>query len=82
MQLVPPSLCEPIAAELDEELWKVLEAATGFTIPRGEEEGGLGLSVTTVLELDRRSFQEYVVRLPLFKYGWEMWSLADSCGLA
>ena len=45
MQLVPPSLCTPVAAELDEELWRLLEAVTGFLIPRGEEDGGLSLRV-------------------------------------
>ena len=33
-QLSPPSLVEPVAEWLDVALWNVLEAATGFTIPR------------------------------------------------
>ena len=82
MQLVPPSLCEPVAVELDAELWRVLEAATGFSIPRGEEEGGLCLRVPQVPSLDRCSYQEWVVRLPVRLYGWGLHSLADSCGPA
>ena len=82
MQLVPPSLCEPVAVELDAELWRVLEAATGFSIPRGEEEGGLCLRVPQVPSLDRCSYQEWVVRLPVRLYGWGLRSLADSCGPA
>ena len=81
MQMVPPSLCEPIAAELDQELWKVLEAATGFTIPRGEEEGGLCLNIP-VTGLDKRSFQEWAVRLPIRLYGWGLRSLEEQCGPA
>ena len=41
MQLTPPSLCEPVARGLDNALWTILEAACGFKVPRGEEEGGL-----------------------------------------
>ena len=81
MQLVPPSIAEPVAAELDEELWRVLEAATGFTIPRGEEEGGLSLRIP-VAGLDKHSFQEQAVRLPVRLYGWGLRSLEDQCGPA
>ena len=67
MQLVAPSLCEPVAAELDEELWRMFEACTGFTVPRGQEQGGLSLRVP-VPGLDHRSFQEWAVRLPVWFY--------------
>jgi hypothetical protein len=30
----PPSLCEPVAAWLDNLLWQILESAVGFNIPR------------------------------------------------
>ena len=71
-----------MAAELDEELWRLLEAATGFPIPRGEEDGGLSLRVPAIPALDRKSYQEWVVRLPVRLYGWGVRSLADSCGPA
>ena len=81
MQLVPPSLCETVAAELDEELWRMFESTTGLTVPRNQEQGGLCLRVP-VPGLDHRSFQEWAVRLPVRLYGWGLRSLADSCGPA
>ena len=81
IQLVPPSLIEPVAARLDEALWRILEAATGFSIPRGEDEGGLTLRIP-IPGLDSRSFQEWAVRLPVRLYGWGLRSLQDSCGPA
>ena len=81
IQLVAPSLMEPVAARLDEALWRVLEAATGFTIPRGEEQGGLALRIP-IPGLDNRSFQEWAVRLPVRLYGWGFRSLKESCGPA
>ena len=58
MQLTPPSLCEPVARGLDNALWSILEAACGFQIPRGEEEGGLELRTPDIPVLDHKSFQE------------------------
>ena len=80
--LVPPSLSEPVAAELDKELWKALEAATDFMVPRGEEEGGYCLRVPEVPAMDSCSYQECVVRLPVRLYGWGLSSRKDSCGPA
>ena len=34
--LVRPSLCKPVAAFLDKQLWSVLEAALGFPVPRAD----------------------------------------------
>ena len=34
--LVKPSLCKPVAAFLDKQLWSVLEAALGFPVPRAD----------------------------------------------
>ena len=81
MQLVPPSLTEPVAAGLDNVLWRLLESATGLTIPRGEDEGGLTLR-SPISSLDRFSFQEWAVRLPVRLHGWGLRSLEHSCGPA
>ena len=81
-QHVPPSLCEHVARELDNELWKVFETACGFPVPRGEEGGGFVVKTPAVPCLDGRSFQEWVVRLPATKYGWGLRSLAETCGYA
>ena len=69
-QHVAPSLTEPVARELDMAMWRILEAACGLKIPRGEEQGGLCLRVPAIPELDGRSFQEWAVRLPVRLYGW------------
>ena len=82
MQHTPPSLCEPVAAYLDNELWRILEAAVGFSIPRGRQPGGLSLSLPNVPALDGCSFQEWAVRLPSRLYGWGFRSLKESCGPA
>ena len=82
MQLTPPSLCEPVARGLDNALWTILEAACGFKVPRGEEEGGLELRIPEIPNLDHTSFQEWAIRLPARLHGWGFRSLADSCGPA
>ena len=82
MQHTPPSLSEPVAARLDKELWKILEAAVGFKIPQAREQGGLHLPLPGCPALDGRSFQEYAVRLPSRLYGWGLRSLEESCGPA
>ena len=82
MQLTPPSLCEPVAKELDDALWNILEAACGFKIPRGGEEGGLELRVPEIPNLDHRSFQEFAIRLPARLHGWGFRSLEEQCGPA
>ena len=80
-QLTPPSLCEPVAAELDTALWRILEVATGFKIPKGNAPGGLLIKVP-IPSLDQRSFQEWAVRLPARLYGWGLRSLEDTCAPA
>ena len=77
MQLTPPSLCEPVARGLDNALWTILEAACGFKVPRGGEEGGLELRIPEIPNLDHTSFQEWAIRLPARLHGWGFRSLAD-----
>ena len=76
-QLSHPSLVIPVAAWLDKELWSVLEAATGLTIPVGEE--GRPVLRVPVDGLDKRSFQEWAIRLPVKLYGWGLRSMEDIC---
>ena len=82
MQLTPPSICEPVARELDNALWNILEASSGFKIPRGGEEGGLELRIPDIPALDHKSFQEFAIRLPARLHGWGFRSLEDACGPA
>ena len=79
-QHVHPSLCEPVAAWLDTQLWKELEATVGFDIPQGDrgEEGDVAITVP-VQGASGRSFQEWAVRLPVKLYGWGFRSLEETC---
>ena len=77
-QHVSPSLCEPVAAWLDTQLWSVLEAATGITIPRSYRGGEGDLVVNVPVEgLGGKSFQEWVIRLPIKLHGWGLRSLEE-----
>ena len=78
-QLSPPSLCEPIASWLDDKLWNMLEAAVGFEVPRGVAGDNVNCPVG---DLDRRSYQEWMVRLPIRLHGWGLRSLRETCGPA
>ena len=75
-----PSICEPVAAWLDTQLWKELEAAVGFSIPRGDrgQEGDVVINVP-VQGISGKSFQEWAVRLPVKLHGWGFRSLAETC---
>ena len=82
-QHVSPSLCEPVAVWLDTQLWSVLEAATGITIPRSYRGGEGDLVVNVPVEgLGGKSFQEWVIRLPIKLHGWGLRSLEETCGPA
>ena len=82
-QHVHPSLSEPVAAWLDTQLWQVLEASTGFDIPR-EDRGQEGDFVVRmpVTGLNGRSFQDWAIRLPVKLYGWGFRSLKETCAPA
>ena len=66
-QLAPPSLSGPVACTLDKHLWKTLEAAVGFTVPRGENRDTV---TCPVAQLQGQSYQEWVMRLPIILHGW------------
>ena len=51
-----------MAGTLDEHLWKTLEAAVGFNVPRGENGDTVNCPVA---QLQGQSYQEWVVRLPV-----------------
>ena len=67
-----------MAAWLDTAMWRVLEVATGFKIPRGEE--GDMVIRCPVDGLDKMTYQEWLVRLPVKLYGWGLRSLEETCG--
>ena len=81
MQHTLYSICEPVAKELDNHIWKLLEATTGFNITRVNEQEGLLINVL-INNLDNKSFQEWALRLPSRLYGWGLRSLDDTCGAA
>ena len=56
-QHVQPSLCEPVAEWLDQQLWHTLEQTVGFQIPGGEIEGSLKIDIP-VDGLNGRTFQQ------------------------
>ena len=81
-QLARPSLVRPVAAYLDQNLWKVLETVGGFPIPRarGLVEGGVNCVVTMpVHSLEERPFAEWVVRQPVKLHGAGLRSQEDTC---
>ena len=79
-QHVHPSLCEPVAAWLDNELWKELEETVGFDIPQDDRghEGDVAITVP-VAGLSGKSFQYWAVRQPIKLHGWGFRSLKDTC---
>ena len=67
-----------MAEWLDVALGNVLEAATGFAIPRDDN-----MKVRCpVVGLDNKTYQEWLVRLPVKLYGWGLRSLKETCGPA
>ena len=78
-QLSYPSDLRPAAAWLDGELWKVLEAAVGTNIPRGEEGRGWECVLPVpVSGREGRSFANWIVRLPVRLGGWGLRSLEET----
>ena len=82
-QHVHPTLCEPVAAWLDNELWKEIEYLVGQSIPRTYRGHEGDLVVTLPMEkLSGASFQEWVIRLPVKLHGWGFRSLEETCAPA
>ena len=83
LQLSYPSVVAPVARWLDEELWKILETAFGFHIPK-EAEGKEWDCVLPVPVHQRanKSYQEWIIRLPVRLGGFGFRSLEDMAGIA
>ena len=69
-----------MAEWLDTQLWRELEETVGFDIPRGDrgQEGDVAITVP-VEGLSGKSFQSWVVRLPVKLHGWGFRSLKETC---
>ena len=80
-QLCRPSLVRPVADTLDRDLWTVLEAALGLSIPRIGGENGDTLAVP-VVGRENLTFQEWVVRHPIKMGGLGFRSVAETSGAA
>ena len=62
LQMSYPSVVEPVATWLDAQLWKVLESATGLTIPRTSSNTPWNCVLPIpVMERSTQTFQEWVV---------------------
>ena len=72
-----------LARWLDSRLWVILETATGLLIPRQDQ--GLGWECVLPIPVQGRggrSFQEWVVRLPVRLGGFGLRSLEETAGVA
>ena len=79
-QHVQPSLCEPVADWLDSQLWKEVEHLIGVDIPTGNrgQEGDVVINLP-VESLSGKSYQDWVLRLPIKLHGWGFRSLRETC---
>ena len=83
LQMCYPSLVLPVAEWLDEQLWKILEIATGFSIPRGATNATWNCQLQMpVVGRSDQSFQHWVVRQPVRLGGFGLRSLKDTVGPA
>ena len=83
-QLARPSVVRPVAAYLDAQLWRLLEAAMGLPIPRAGHLLPEHNSVLTVpvLGCEEQPFAEWVVRLPVKLHGAGLHSHEERCHAA
>ena len=83
LQLCYPSVVEPVAEWLDKQLWKILESATGLSIPQSATTSTWNCVLTMPVEgRSNRSFQDWVVRQPVRLGGFGFRSLLDTVGPA
>ena len=83
MQMSYPSVIKPVAEWLDDQLWKILECATGLSIPTGATNDTWSCLLAMPVEgRTNRSFQQWVVRLPVRLGGFGLRSLCDTIGPA
>ena len=78
--LVRPSLCKPVALWLDKQLWSVLEAALGFSVPQADHLLGSDCVLTVpVFGLEAKPFSQWVVRQPIRLQGMGVRGAEDNC---
>ena len=83
LQMSYPSVVEPVASWLDDQLWKVLESATGLSIPRTSSNLPWNCVLPIpVMERNKQTFQEWVIRLPVRLGGFGIRSLKETSGIA
>ena len=83
LQMSYPSVVEPVARWLDEQLWKILETATGLSIPSGATNATWNCVLPIpVVGRSNLSFQQWVVRQPVRLGGFGFRSLVDTAGPA
>ena len=83
LQMSYPSVVVPVARWLDEQLWNILETATGFSIPSGATNSSWNCVLPIpVVRRSNRSFQQWVVRQPVRLGGFGLRSLVDTAGPA
>ena len=83
LQMSYPTVVEPVAEWLDEQLWKILETATGLSIPRGASNTVWDCVLPIPVEgRTNHSFQQWVVRQPVRLGGFGLRSLKDTSGPA
>ena len=83
LQLSYPSVVKPVAEWLDEQLWKILETATGLSIPRGATNATWNCQLPMpVAGRSDLSFQQWVVRQPVRLGGFGLRSQRDTVGPA
>ena len=79
VSLCYPTDMEVAARQMDDILWTMLEKAAGLSIPRVEE--GRGLECCPLLPVSRlqhRSYQDWMVRMPVRLGGMGLRSVADT----
>ena len=83
LQLSYPSVVTPVARWLDTEIWKILETATGLSIPRQVTDmDGECILPVPVTGRGLRTFQEWAVRQPIRLGGFGVRSMEDTAGVA
>ena len=83
LQMSYPSVIEPVAEWLDDQLWKILETATGLSIPRGATNATWNCQLSMpVAGRSDHSFQQWIVRQPVRLGGFGLRSQRDTVGPA
>ena len=79
LALCYPTDMEEASRQMDDILWSMVEKAAGVSIPRVEE--GRGVECCPLLPVDRlqyRSYQDWMMRMPVRLGGMGLRSVADT----